>query len=69
MYGYLVAWERQHLVNEWEFLGFTTALYWAELIAEKWNEQIISIAEADDCPACAKELAYIFETRPYGKEN
>lgn len=69
MYGYLVAWERHHLSNEWAFLAFTGNLHNAKMIADDWNKTMMAVAKSDDCPACAKELAYIFETRPYGKEN
>ena len=70
LYGYLVAWERQHgpWENDWDFLAFTGNLYNAILVAISWNDQMISISEADECGACGKEMAYIFPA-PYEIEE
>jgi hypothetical protein len=70
--GYLVAWERKHMpedFHEWEFLAFTGNMYNAKLVQTEWNRQCIAIGMADNCPACKEEIAYIFGGPYYEEES
>lgn len=60
LYGYLVAYQHAHHLDNWQWIAFTSNLYNAGLIAKAWGK-----GKDPECSACGIEsVAHIFAWPP-----